>query len=140
MKTCNPVFNQSFVLPVKDAPTCQLELTLWNAGENALQLASNFRNVTSRPGVDFIDYACALARIAITDPVNNSSFLGEILLNVGKLEHFANTGEYWVGIMFVCVCVCVFALAFIHTYILTCQHIHTCIHTYDQQKSCRPFK
>ena len=37
VKTSNPVFNQSFVLPVKDAATCQLEVTLWNAGESALQ-------------------------------------------------------------------------------------------------------
>jgi hypothetical protein len=30
--------------------------------------------------------------IADTDPVN--SFLGEIILNISKLEHFANTGEH----------------------------------------------
>ena len=26
------------------------------------------------------------------NPINNSSFLGEVILNIGKLEHFADTG------------------------------------------------
>jgi hypothetical protein len=33
--------------------------------------------------------------IADADPVNNSSFLGEIILNISKLEHFANTGQHY---------------------------------------------
>ena len=54
VKTCNPVFNQSFTMPVKEATTCQLEVTLWNAGERAGKLASDFGVVTLHPRVNCV--------------------------------------------------------------------------------------
>lgn len=57
--TCNPIFDESFVLAVSEAKNSQLEITLWDVE-------------TPQP----------------TDGAS-SSFLGEVILNVGKLESLA---------------------------------------------------
>ena len=53
--TCNPIFDESFVLAVTEAKNSQLEITLWD----------------------------------VETPQPTNGFLGEVILNVGKLESLA---------------------------------------------------